>query len=257
MAINQTVYHEAYGSGVPLVLLHGWGWHSSIWQPIVPELAKHFRVILVDLPGFGKSPLFDNEYTLENIARQIINIFPMPAHWLGWSMGGLVTSWIAAHYPHFVKKHILVTSTPCFIQAENWPGISLSILNDFSHNLMVNCEQILNNFLLLQVKGSAKPRELIRQLRAKLFEFEPNLAALQYGLALLRQTDLRETRIAKNPSLYIFGNNDALVPVAVREAIQLLSPDSYFSIIKEASHLPFLSHPKEFLTLILDFIRSD
>jgi pimeloyl-[acyl-carrier protein] methyl ester esterase len=254
MASNQTVFHQVYGSGMPLVLLHGWGWHSNIWQPIVPKLAKHFQVILVDLPGFGKSSLITTEYTLENIARQILNSFPGTAHWLGWSMGGLITSWIAAHYPQHMKKHILVTSTPCFVQSQNWPGMSPELLDEFSQKLMTNCEQTLNDFLLLQAIGSPKYRDLIRQLRAEMFKCKPNMAALQYGLSLLRQTDLRDTLVANSPNLYIFGNNDAIVPVTVIEAIRLLSPHSYFSIIKEAGHLPFLSHPQDFLTLMIDFL---
>ena len=46
---------ESHGSGAPLVLIHGWGMHGGVWDNVVPQLAQHFSVHCVDLPGHGYS----------------------------------------------------------------------------------------------------------------------------------------------------------------------------------------------------------
>ena len=48
---------ERFGQGPDLVLLHGWGMNGAVWHGIAQELAAHYRLHLVDLPGFGNSPL--------------------------------------------------------------------------------------------------------------------------------------------------------------------------------------------------------
>jgi pimeloyl-ACP methyl ester carboxylesterase len=68
-----TLHVERRGSGEPLVLLHGLGGTSSIWAPVVPRLAEHRDVVVLDMPGFGRSdPLpSDERPTAANLARAI------------------------------------------------------------------------------------------------------------------------------------------------------------------------------------------
>ena len=46
---------DSYGSGAPLLLIHGWGMHGGMWGGVAEQLAEHFRVLVVDLPGHGYS----------------------------------------------------------------------------------------------------------------------------------------------------------------------------------------------------------
>ncbi|MCP5077676.1 MAG: alpha/beta fold hydrolase, partial [Psychromonas sp.] len=55
MSIEQGTKSRVVGQGKDLVLLHGWGVNSAVWQPVVELLGKHFRLHLIDLPGFGES----------------------------------------------------------------------------------------------------------------------------------------------------------------------------------------------------------
>ncbi|HHQ4923588.1 TPA: alpha/beta fold hydrolase, partial [Aeromonas veronii] len=82
---------EQFGQGPDLVLLHGWGMNGAVWHGIARQLASHYRVHLVDLPGFGNSPLADEvDYSLPWLAEQVAAILPQKCHLLGWSLGGLV-----------------------------------------------------------------------------------------------------------------------------------------------------------------------
>ena len=86
------------GNGQDLVLLHGWGLHSPIWKEFAPTLAQHFRVTVIDLPGYGESK-YDPKTakSLPKLAEQLLEYAPPQAIWLGWSLGGLIASYLATY----------------------------------------------------------------------------------------------------------------------------------------------------------------
>lgn len=246
--MTQTPSVATIGNGKPLVLLHGWGWHTEIWQPLIPTLAQYFQVISIDLPGFGQSAPLTNRYTLENIAISLLAEIKEPAIWLGWSLGGMLAWWIARYFPEKVRRLITVATSPKFVSDTDWPGTTSVTLEKFSAALIADPQQTLKNFLDLQLRGSQKANLLLQTLPTPLY----TPCALQGGLQLLKETDLRaELANIRIPSLHIFGHNDVLVPVTVVEKLQPLLNNGQCHIIKRAGHMPFLSHPEEFLRLIL------
>ena len=62
------LYTETLGAGPDLVLLHGWGLHAGVWESTAAELAKSWRVTLVDLPGHGRSPTPDAMLDLDAVS---------------------------------------------------------------------------------------------------------------------------------------------------------------------------------------------
>ena len=87
---------ERFGQGPDLVLLHGWGMNGAVWHGIVPALASRYRVHLVDLPGFGNSPLAGEvEYSLPWLAEEVAAILPEQCHLLG----GPSVAWWHASWP--------------------------------------------------------------------------------------------------------------------------------------------------------------
>lgn len=240
------------GKGPPLVLLHGWGWHSGIFFPLVPYLAEKFQLFLIDLPGFGNSSLSLENYTFENVASLLFEHVPSKASWLGWSLGGLIAWWIAIHYPEKVTQLITVASTPKFTAAPEWPGVAEHTLEKFSHNLTQNYRGTLEDFLALQLRGSHQPN-LIRELQDQIILTPPSaLPALQKSLSLLQESDLRgELNNIIVPSIHFFGSIDTLVPVKIVNHLQEKMPAERCIIIKRAGHLLFLSHREEFLSYVL------
>jgi pimeloyl-[acyl-carrier protein] methyl ester esterase len=82
---------ERIGQGPDLVLLHGWGLNSAVWQEIVPLLAPYYSLHLVDLPGFG----FSQHVAVESAelslwSEVVLPHLPAQFNLLGWSMGGLI-----------------------------------------------------------------------------------------------------------------------------------------------------------------------
>ena len=248
---------ERFGQGPDLVLLHGWGMNGAVWHGIAQQLADHYRVHLVDLPGFGNSPLNDgSDYSLPWLAEQVASVLPERCHLLGWSLGGLVASKLALTHPERVQSLITVASSPCFMARDEWPGIAPKVLAGFNQMLAGDFKQTIERFLAIQAMGSEHARDDIRQLRHWLAERPaPQLAALEAGLGLLADVDLRDELSALSlPWLRIYGRLDSLVPKAAIPLLDERYPHSRSLVLDKASHAPFISHPAQFIAMVREFI---
>lgn len=250
------IHINIVGEGHPIILLHGWGWSGDIWQGIIPDLADNYQLFLVDLPGFGKSALFSDDYEFGQIIPALLKLLPLNAIWIGWSMGGLFAYWVAIHHPERVSRLITVASSPCFIQLNNWPGIPVQTLDKFENLLSSNHQQTLQDFLELQLRGSANQESMFSSLKQQLLNTNPpSMFGLMGGLKLLHDTDLRNSlhQISRS-SLHIFGQRDTIVPVSVAHSLKNLLSNSHIEIIQRTGHMPFLTHQDDFVSLIKKFI---
>jgi pimeloyl-[acyl-carrier protein] methyl ester esterase len=254
--MQSNLFIEQQGSGPDLVLLHGWGVHSGFWQPILHHLTPHFRITIIDLPGFGRSPLLPNmPYDLEQLAKQVLAVAPQKAIWLGWSLGGMVATQIAMMAAQRVERLICVASSPRFIREAGWPGVKLSLVEKLKSLLNNASEDTLARLLAMQFKNTTISRRHLIKLRSELFQYGlPHIEALQGGIEIALTVDLRSQLCNLScPTLYLLGKRDLLVPPAIAVKIdQLLTPGSA-QIIQQACHAPFLSSPDDFLQCIREF----
>lgn len=275
---------ESYGSGEPLVLLHGWGMHGGMWGEVVERLAADFCVHVVDLPGHGLSAgkgngekgegerekgktselplpfsLPSSPFSLDALVAELSTMFSEPVSVCGWSLGGQVALRWARLAPHKIQRLVLVSSTPCFVQQQDWScAMATEMLAGFAAALRDNYAQTLRRFLALQVRGSDHERELLVSLRAALFSRgEPELAALQAGLEILRDSDQRgDLADIAVPSLVIAGERDTLTPLAASEFMASALPQARLVAIQGAAHAPFLSHPDRFVECVRSFLHE-
>ncbi|TKI05035.1 pimeloyl-ACP methyl ester esterase BioH [Martelella alba] len=249
------LYWHTTGNGVAeLVLLHGWGLNSQVWACILPRLAPHFRLHLVDLPGYGCSQGFGAQ-PLARMAAAVAEQAPDRALWLGWSLGGLVASQIALTCPQRVSGLMTVASSPCFTAGDDWPGIKPEVLTGFESQLRQDFQRTVERFLALQTLGTATAREDTRQLKgAVLGQPLPTVEVLAGGLDILRTADLRQAMAGlEMPFLRLYGYLDGLVPRKVASLLDTLWPRSRSAMIAKAAHAPFISHPEVFCRHIIDF----
>ncbi|MEH2921872.1 pimeloyl-ACP methyl ester esterase BioH [Samsonia erythrinae] len=252
------LYWQREGAGMTdLVLLHGWGLNAQVWQNISVRLAPHFRLHRVDLPGYGRSQGF-GALSLCEMADIVLAQAPERAIWLGWSLGGLVTSQIALNAPQRVEKLITVASSPCFCAQGDWPGIRPDVLQGFQQQLSEDFQRTVERFLALQTLGTESARQDARQLKSVVLEQPmPSVEVLNGGLAILREADLRQPMAALSvPFLRIYGALDGLVPRKVAGLLDQRWPNSSSVVIPKAAHAPFISHPEAFAAQVFDFCRS-
>ena len=243
------------GQGPDLVLIHGWGMNTGVWQDVIPQLSQHYCVHWCDLPGYG-----DNATIVAPSLTDIVNVLlaQAPAHavWLGWSLGGIIASQVALTAPQRVTQLITVASSPCFMSRTDWMGIQPRVLANFQTQLVTDFALTIERFLVLQALGSQTAKEDIRQLKAAVLSRpQPQLAALTLGLELLENIDLRQSLTAlSQPWLRLYGRLDALVPIKTEPVLSAQYPQSQCYIFTDASHAPFMSHLDEFITVIKTFI---
>lgn len=252
------LFWQVSGQGQDLVLVHGWGMNGAVWQQSVDALSQHYRVHVVDLPGFGHS--HHAEFIgIEDLAKQVLEHAPQQAIWLGWSLGGLVATHIALNHPQRVSKLITVASSPKFAAQKSWRGIQPKVLNAFTEQLLDNFQLTIERFMALQAMGSPSARQDVKQLKqAVLSRPTPNPTSLLSGLNLLGDLDYRH-RLSEltMPMLRLYGRLDGLVPVKVASDVDSLNPQSQSHVFSASSHAPFMTEFESFCEQVQRFIGSE
>lgn len=110
------LHHVAGGDGPTVVLLGSLGTTLAMWEPQLPALRG--RVVRIDLPGHGGSPVPDRPVSIGDVGRAVLELVGGPASYCGLSLGGVVAMWIAAHAP--VEKLVLACTKPVFAPVEQW-----------------------------------------------------------------------------------------------------------------------------------------
>ncbi len=260
-------FHNTYrctgatGEQAPdLVLLHGWGLHSIVWDDVMPALLERFRVTVIDLPGMGQSPLPADDYTLEFLTRQMLAVMPERCHLVGWSLGGLVAINIAVQAPQRVMSLATVACSPRYVAAPDWlPAMSVEILDKFAELCAEDVEGTLIRFLALNAKGADTMRDDVRKLKEILYFCGlPAPRALRDGLEILRDTDLRaQLHRLSVPSLMLFGEHDHIVPAAVMSALAEQGCAVTLAMMQGVAHVPMVSAPDMLVTALTDFWNAE
>lgn len=248
---------EVSGQGdEPLLMLHGWGMHGGVFRGVLPALEARFRVHRVDLPGHGLSS--ERELTeLPALAAELAERLPTGL-WLGWSLGGLIAQQVALQCPHRVQRLALIASTPKFVASEDWTtAMPIDVFNAFAADLAQDWRGTVKRFIALEVHGSDTERRDLRTLHQTMLRRPPpSPQALASGLAMLRSNDLRqELPDLKMPALWISGRRDRLVPSAASAAAAELCANGSHVEIRGAGHAPFMGHPNQFLSALLEFCQ--
>ncbi|HYD33337.1 MAG TPA: pimeloyl-ACP methyl ester esterase BioH [Methylophilaceae bacterium] len=258
---NQAHSKPAHQEAVPnLVLVHGWGMHGGVWQPVAKKLSGYFNLHIVDLPGMGFSkPVEPSD--LDTIADKVLEVLPPNADVCGWSFGSHVVMRAALKQPDSIRRVVLVAGTPKFVNSEAlepWHiGIEAEVYQRFATSVSQDYQETLIRFFSLQCMGADGARNTIKQLRKSFSERPvPTMGSLQKALRILLENDMRTavTNI-KKPVLLIHGDRDRLVPVQAGHWMAQHMPFARLRVIAGAGHAPFLSHQDQFVEALVQYLE--
>lgn len=254
-----------------ILLIHGWGMNSGVWDDIAENLACHYAdylITAVDLPGYGRSASYDldalgGHYNAQSLAQSLMPLlYEKQTIVIAWSMGGLIAIELL-NKQHFEgqEKHItqliLVSSTPRFVQADDWKNaLEAQLFEEFSRSLVEDHERTLKRFLAIQTLGSRTAGEDIKQLELQLIKRgKPEHKALEWGLKVLLEEDKRQqlSRIVEIPISLISGKLDTLVKLRSQQQLAQQDNVTHYSIAA-AGHAPFISHAEEFKNILRKII---
>jgi len=233
-----------------IVLVHGWGANSEIWQGLPQTLSDFADIYTVDLPGFGSCPPIE-DYSEPSLMDWLQNQLPQPCYLVGLSLGGMLCRAYAANFPDKVLGLITISTNLKFVADNQYPtAMPKADFELFSAIWDQNPSACLARFSGLQAQGDQRQRQLIRQLRNMSLDIDA--VAGRDMLRLLADIDgTQQIEQIKCPSLAIFGAQDCLVPVAASQQL----PVSHNSmLIESAGHLPHLSAQSQVVDKIRTFI---
>jgi len=255
------IYSEIKGEGQDVVLLHGWGMHGGLWGKFNDLISKHCQTHAIDLPGFGYSKKIKNDFTLDalsEVVEKYINNIRQPVILIGWSLGGLITLNVLKRKNITLEKVVFVATTPSFTKKPGWEcAMEQSVFDGFSNDLKTDYKKTLKRFLFLQTRGSDLARDDLRELNNKLNERgEPDFKALEKGLDILSNTDLRSKKQNETPAMLVVGKKDTLVPLSVTNEFENMFPNCEKLILEKTGHAPFISNPEVCAEKIKNFINE-
>ncbi len=234
--MSKMLWHKTIGRGPNLVLLHGWGFNSEIFQSLVERYKQSYRITVIDLPGHGKSS--DVDGGIDDWCDEIIKLIPDKSILLGWSLGGLLSIYIASKLT--IEHLVLVAATPNLVNKNNWKiGMKNEVFHQFASNLKSDSTKNLKRFVNLQSKNKTQ----VKQLYEAIQKYPPSDNALTIGLDILLNSDLREIYKSINiPKSAILGTLDTIVPDTIEGWYKDNNTKTYTI---RSGHLPFLDEKFE------------
>jgi len=255
------VHYLEAGEGPALVLIHGLGASTFTFQRVVPELARRFRVVALDLKGFGFSDRPDGDYTLTaqaDLVRQLMDRLGIEkASVLGHSMGGAVAMRLALAHPERVERLILASSASDLeLGRRIWGaallGRLLPLVAPFTlHNRRFRELSLKSGFYETDrcteqiIEGYMMPGRVRGYLRAL-----GNTMAHWRRDPRLRPADIT------HPTLVLWGEADRWLPPSRGERLHRLISGSRLEVIKGGGHLFLQEQPESSLRLIEDFLSE-
>lgn len=255
---------EAGNAGKPAVLLvHGLGNNAHRdWRATVPALAMDFRVLMLDLPGFGASEALVRRYSFPDLSDVIqevaehfaVNRFALVGH----SLGGAVSLYFAQQHPASLDRLVLVDAAgilvkPVFIRymleanaAAYGMGSVDSLMGVVGQMVPGGTEGMLD--LMEDQQGMGRFIVDNTYIRSALFG---NQIVADAALGLVEHDFTTAIRDVRTPTTIIWGSEDPVTPLRTGRVLAARMPDAMLKVMTGVQHMPMNQRPTEFNTLLL------
>jgi len=242
------IHYQIVGEGPPILFLHGIGASIFTWRFLAPLLSEKYSLVLVDIPGFGlSSKSTKHDYSLDGQAEILHEFLEKIGYHqtsiIGSSMGGLIALWMARRWP---ESHLQVVSIAPPLNPKVIP-FNVSAW----HRLVKPISLAVNEQLVRQIlRRVLYNKELITNETVYKYT-EPYLdsgqSAQTFMLATKTVKDKRvpnELREIKSQVLFLWGEQDQIIPVSTAKIGTTNVPHAYLSTHPEAGHHPMEDQPE-------------
>lgn len=259
---EQLVHTEQMGTGEPVVLLHGFGGSTYSWREVMPELARSYRVVAIDLNGFGytERPKSRESYTREAQGKLVLGVLDAlgidRAHIFGHSYGGGLTLYLASRHPERFRSMVLVdSSAPTYSDDRRNRAAGLRPLSELFVRSVALRPGMIRKALLRSYWDDSKVTPELVQAYLDRLRVE-GVGRAYVGLTALakpgERVDLKKIDV---PTLIIWGAHDTVIsPGGGRRAAELM-PRAEFVLLEKSGHMPMEEEPEEFLRVVLPFLE--
>jgi len=232
------IWYAVFGSGLPVVLLHGGLGHSGNWGGQVPALISGgYQVILIDSRGHGRSSRDDQPFTYQLMASDVIAVMDLlkidMAAFVGWS-DGADTALILADLAPLRAAGVLFFGC-------NMDDSGTKYITDYGPALT----RCFNRHAKDYARLSATPDQFAAFVEAVSFmqRTQPNYSA----------QDLKRIQV---PVLVVYSENDEFIKQEHAEYLAGTLPNAKLTILKDVSHFAPLQRPDLFNKVMLEFLKT-
>ncbi len=251
------IVYTLTGKGKPVMLLHGFGEDSSIWQHLVNELQNDYLLITPNLPGSGDSSYLDKEaVTLEDYAdilheilkkENIISIILM-----GHSMGGYITMAMVEKYPGDLDAIGLIHSSSYADDEEkkNIRKKGIQFIQQYGAPAFI---KTTIPALFMDIE---KSKNDIQWLIEKTLHFK-DAPVIQYYEAMMNRPD-RSYLLSTfdKPVLFVLGQYDKVVPINAGIEQAQLPVLSFVHILQNSAHMGILEEKEKTYQIVKSFLDT-
>ncbi|EEA01482.1 alpha/beta hydrolase fold [Burkholderia sp. H160] len=261
------LHYDDVGAGPALILIHGSGPGASGRANFIRNieaLSKDFRVIVPDLPGFGKSDMKPAGTPIpgwwaDKIVELLDHLDIGKAHFVGNSLGGAITLKIAMESPSRVDRMILMGpggGTPItsvfptegiktLVGFYDGPGPSLERLKAFINQFVYDPSQITDELFTERLKAAMDPRVIAQP-------------PMRMGPGVALEELWRDPRMARLPheTLIIWGREDRVMPLDTGFVLMKQIPRARLLVMPQCGHWAQWEHADEFNKTVLGFLKK-
>jgi pimeloyl-ACP methyl ester carboxylesterase len=252
------IMYRVIGDGNPVLLIHGFGEDSQVWDQQVEALKDHFRLIIPDLPGSGRSDMIP-DMSMEGMAEVLRMVITKesttgPVSVIAHSMGGYIALALLENYPHLLNSLCLFHSTSYADTAEKKETRNKGISFIQTHGPFEFLKTSIPNLFAPLTKE--KRPALVEDFIAQQHSFSAE-ALVSYYKAMIARPDrtvlLRNSRL---PLLFIMGKYDNAVPFTDSLQQCHLPEKSYIHILRNSGHMGMLEETEKVNSILTNFLME-
>jgi len=250
------LFSRTYGSGPPLLILHGLLGSGGNWHTLASRaFASFFTVYAIDLRNHGKSP-HDDEFTFGAMVRDLVEFVDLiangPVGVIGHSLGGKVAMHLALDHPDRVDRLVSVDIAPHAYpdgHTELFKALRKLDLASFGDR------RAIDRALAADIQDAAVRGFLLQNVirNGDSFSWRMNLQAIEEGYPQILEAVTSATPFT-GPTLFIRGGDSEYVQKSDESSIRELFPEARIETIENAGHWVHADQPGEFANHVLTFL---
>lgn len=250
---NKTISYNDVGQGAPLVLIHAFPTDQRLWAAQQEGLKAYFRVITLDLWGFGESSAVDgNAVTMGDYADEIKQLLDYlnlsKAIIAGESMGGYIAFAFLDKYPNQVAGLVL-SNTQAIADNEEIKAIREKVASEILTN---GADSFIKGFMskALSLDSPEQAKLLLTTILS--MQKSTAFASALRGMALRSDMTKLLTATPNLPILIITSDQDKIIPPKQSLDMHALAKNSQLAVIASAGHLSNLEQPQQWNEAIIE-----